>query len=220
MYWTRPGPVPAHTHLGIRCRDREHPRRPPHPRRSALVAPEYRWRRIADSRRGRCESIRERFRSKGWRSAAEQTRQSRADPNRPATRGTRRGFGARPPWHQNPSVFLELLGNSDLLGIGGFAQQHFAIPLNGTARGWIRISRVGNRRFFSNDIQERPRQIFAGAEVCEDALDRGSESQGACAQEQDRVSSNRWVVHVSVRRAVFEELSARGQLHDQALQKA
>src|SRR5258708_12604838 len=68
---------------------------------------------------------------------------------------------ARRALHQNPSVFLELLGNTDLLGIGGLAQQHFAIRGSGTARGWMRVSPLGNRRFFSNNIQKGPTPTFA-----------------------------------------------------------
>src|SRR5258708_29472448 len=83
---------------------------------------------------------------------------------------------ARRALHQNPSMLLELLGNTDLLGIGGLAQQHFAIRWSATAGGRMRVSHVGNRRFFSNDIQEGPRQVFARAEVCEDALNRGGKS--------------------------------------------
>src|SRR6266481_4365644 len=127
--------------------------------------------------------------------------------------------GAWRALHQNSSVFFKLLGDSDLLGIGGFAQQHFSILMSRTDRRRIRISSVGNRRFFSNDIQEGPRQVFARAEVRKNAVNRGGKSQRARAQEQDRVSSNARVVHVSVRRALFKELSARGQLHDQPLQK-
>jgi hypothetical protein len=56
--------------------------------------------------------------------------------------------------YQNASIFLELLGDSNLLGIGGFAQQNFAIGLLGTARGRVSVWRLGDRQFFSNDIQE------------------------------------------------------------------
>jgi hypothetical protein len=83
--------------------------------------------------------------------------------------------GARRALYQNASMFLELLSNSNLLGIRGLAQKHFAIGLGPATRGWIHISRR-DRRFFSNDIQERPGEILTSAEVCDDALDRRGES--------------------------------------------
>ncbi len=84
--------------------------------------------------------------------------------------------GAGRALYQNTSVFLELLSNSNLLGIRRLAQKHFAIRLGPTTRGWIYISCVRDRRFFSNDIQERPGQILTSAEVCDDSLDRRGES--------------------------------------------
>ncbi len=42
---------------------------------------------------------------------------------------------ARRALHQNSSVFLKLLGNSDLFGVSGFAEEHFAARLSGTDRG-------------------------------------------------------------------------------------
>jgi hypothetical protein len=46
---------------------------------------------------------------------------------------------ARRALYQNASMFLELLSNSNLLGICGFAQQHFAIRWSGTAREWLSV---------------------------------------------------------------------------------
>jgi len=54
----------------------------------------------------------------------------------------------------------------------------------------MRGSRLGNRRLFSNDIEKRPRQIFACAQVRKDALNRSRKAQGARAQEEDWVASN------------------------------
>src|SRR4029077_6012975 len=99
------------------------------------------------------------------------------------------------------------------------AQQHIPVRMSGTDRCWTHISSFGNRRFFSNDIQEGPRQIFARAEVRKNALNRSGKSQRARRQEQDWVSSNARVVPLGARRALFKELSARGQLHDKPLQK-
>src|SRR5713226_6057522 len=92
--------------------------------------------------------------------------------------------------HQNASVLLKLLCNSDLLRLRGFAQQHFTLCLNGTVRRWIRISGAGDRQFFSNDIQEGPRQIVARAEVRKHAPKRSGESQGARPQEEHRIAPN------------------------------
>src|SRR6516225_8829128 len=78
--------------------------------------------------------------------------------------------------HQNTAMFLELLSNSNLLGIRGLAQEHFLIRLSRTTREWISTPGVRDRRFFSNDIQERPGQILTCAEVCDDALYRRGES--------------------------------------------
>ena len=77
--------------------------------------------------------------------------------------------------HQNTPMFFELPGNADLLGIGGLAEEHFTVLLSRAARRSIRISCVGNRRFFSHDVQERPGKILAPAQVFEDALDRRGE---------------------------------------------
>src|SRR6266850_5728361 len=112
--------------------------------------------------------------------------------------------------HQNATVLFELLCDSDLLRISRFAQQHFAVRRGGTARGWMRDSRLGNRRLFSNDIEKRPRQIFACAQVRKDALNRSRKAQGARAQEDDWVASNARVGDLRIRRAVVEELSPRG----------
>src|ERR1700730_5970595 len=121
------------------------------------------------------------------------------------------GFSsARRTLHQDSSMFFKLLGYADLLGIGGFAQKHFAIRWSGTALRWIRISPVWNRRFFPNNIQQRPGQVFARAEVSENTLDRSGESQGARAQEQDRIAANARVVDICVWCLIFEKLSARG----------
>src|SRR6266850_7127709 len=110
--------------------------------------------------------------------------------------------------HQNATVLFELLRDSDLLRISRFAQQHFAVRGSGTACGWMRVSLLGNRRLFSNDIQQRPRQIFACAQVRKDALNRSGKSQGARAQEEHWVASDARVGNLCVRRAVVEELSA------------
>src|SRR5713226_2583369 len=117
-------------------------------------------------------------------------------------------------------MLFELLRDSDLLRISRLAQQHFPIRGSGTARGWMRVSRLGNRRLFSNDIQEGPRQIFARSQVRKDALNCSGKSQGTRPQKEDWVASNARIVDLRIRRAVVEELSARGKLHDQPLQKA
>ena len=61
---------------------------------------------------------------------------------------------ARRALHQDASMLLKLLGNSDLLRICGFAQQHLALCVGKILRQWIRTRYTGNRRFFSNDIQQ------------------------------------------------------------------
>src|SRR6267142_1839890 len=107
-------------------------------------------------------------------------------------------------------MLFELLRDSDLFRISRFAKQHFAIRGSGTARGWMRVSRLGNRRLFSNDIEEGPRQIFARAQVRKDALNRSGKSQGTRPQKEDWVASNARVADFPIWRAVVEEFSARG----------
>jgi DNA-binding transcriptional MerR regulator len=72
--------------------------------------------------------------------------------------------------------YLHELGERWEHGAVSVAQEHFAIRLRRTTRGWIYIPCVRDRRFFSNDIQERPGQILTCAEVCDDAFDRRGES--------------------------------------------
>src|SRR5712675_3290668 len=116
-------------------------------------------------------------------------------------------------------MLLELLSNSDLFRICWFAQQHFPIWVNGV-RGPIPICNFGNRRLFSNDIQQGPRQIFPSAQVREDALDCGGKPQIARPQKQHWVAANARVACFFVRRLVLEEFTARRQLDNKALQKA
>src|SRR6185437_10988633 len=128
--------------------------------------------------------------------------------------------GPRRALYQNASIFLELLGNSDLLGIGGFAEQKFAIGLRGDVRRGGGVWRVGNRRFFTDDIQKGPGKIFTRAKVSENALDGSGKSQSARAQKEERVAANARVVEVRIRRVAFQEFTARRQLHHQPLQEA
>src|SRR5260370_28051569 len=71
---------------------------------------------------------------------------------------------ARRALHQNPSMFLELLGNSDLLGIGGVSQQHLALPFYGTSRGWSPISLLRKPRIIFQHYSDRTRNSLARAE--------------------------------------------------------
>jgi hypothetical protein len=104
-------------------------------------------------------------------------------------------------------MLLELLGNSDLFRIGWFAEQHFAIGVNGV-RERIRISNFGNWRLLPHDIQEGPWQIFPCAQIDEDAFDCSRKPQVARTQEQHWVAANTRVVCFLVRRLIFKKLSA------------
>jgi hypothetical protein len=111
-------------------------------------------------------------------------------------------------------MFIELLGNSNLLGIGGFAEKHFNVALTGSVSRCSCLFRVGDWRLFSDDIQERPRQILARAQVRQNALNRGGESQRARAEEKDWIPSNAGIIRFCVRSAILQKLAARGKLHD------
>src|SRR6267142_2153779 len=101
-------------------------------------------------------------------------------------------------------MLFQLLRDPYLLRISRFAQQNFAIGGSRAARGRMRVSRLGNRRLFSNDIQEGPRQIFARAQVRKDALNRSGKSQGTRPQKEDWVASNARVADFPIWRAVVE----------------
>src|SRR5258705_13340970 len=93
------------------------------------------------------------------------------------------------PWrtlHQNASVFLKLLGNANLLGIRRLAQQDFPICFHGIGRGLFHDSSVRSWRFLSNNVQKGPGQILSCAEIRENALDRGGESQSTRSQKENR----------------------------------
>ena len=90
---------------------------------------------------------------------------------------------ARRALHQHATVFLELPGNSNLFGVRGFTEKNSGIGFAVMIGQRICFSRVRKRRFLSNDVQERPGQIFARSKVRQDALDGSGESQGAGAQE-------------------------------------
>jgi hypothetical protein len=115
-------------------------------------------------------------------------------------------------------VFFELASNTNLLGIGRLAEQNVDTRSRETIRGRLFIAwlLVRNRRFFSHDVQKRPRQIFAGAEIGKNAFDCGSETQSASAKKDNRVAANVWIGLLAVRSCFFDELSARRKLDDQA----
>ena len=89
---------------------------------------------------------------------------------------------ARRALNQHAAVFFELFGDPYLFGICGLAQENIGIGLAVSVPGGVRFAGVGNRGFFSHNIQERPRQIFARSKVRENALDSSGEAQGAGAQ--------------------------------------
>ena len=121
--------------------------------------------------------------------------------------------------NQNATVFLKLLGNANLFGVRGFAEKNSRIGFAVTIGRRICFSSVRRRRFLSNDIQERPGQIFARSKVRQDAFDGGSKTQGAGAQEQKRVTPDLWIIRFTGRCAVLEQLAARGELNNEALEK-
>ena len=130
------------------------------------------------------------------------------------------GFaGAGRTLHQHASVLFQLLGDANLFGIGGLAQENFRFRLGKAARGCVRFGRVSNGRFFAHDVQERPRQIFASAQVRQDAFDGGGETQRAGAQKDDRIAANARIVLFAGRRAFFDEFASRRELHDKPSQK-
>jgi len=84
----------------------------------------------------------------------------------------------------------------------------------------MRLSNLGNGGFFPNDVQQRPRQVFACAQVSKDAFDRRGKSQRARAQKQRWVAANARVAGFLTWRAILEKLSPRGQLHHDRFRKA
>ncbi len=130
------------------------------------------------------------------------------------------GFaGAGRTLHQHAAVLFQLLGDANLFGIGGFAQENFCFRLGEPARGCVRFDGIRNGRFFSHNVQEGPRQIFAGAQVRQDALDGRGETQRARAQKDDRVAANAGILLFAGGRAFFDEFASRRELHDQPFQK-
>src|SRR5215470_10608563 len=98
-------------------------------------------------------------------------------------------------------MLLELLSNSDLFWIGWFAEEHFAIGVN-CVRERISISYF-RRQLLSHDIQQGPWQIFACAQIDEDAFNCGGKPQVARTQQQHRVAADTRAARNSVGRLVF-----------------
>src|SRR5260221_1544072 len=120
--------------------------------------------------------------------------------------------------HQDASVFLKLLRNAYLFGVSGFAEQHFSFSLKGGIRGLLNAG-VRGRRFFSDNIEERPRQIFSRAEISENSLDRRSESQSSRSQKENRLTSDLRVGRSRLWCAIFQKFAARRELNHQPLQE-
>src|SRR5690349_5851650 len=71
--------------------------------------------------------------------------------------------GSRRALHEDASMFLKLLSNTDLFRVGGLAEQHFSFRFKGSIRGLLGAG-IRDGRFLSDNIKERPRQIFSRAE--------------------------------------------------------
>src|SRR6516165_5547974 len=84
--------------------------------------------------------------------------------------------------HQNASVFLELLADSDLLRVGRFAKQHLAIRWCGPDPRRIRVFQIRIGQLLANNVQEGPGQIFPRTEIRENTFDRGGEPKCPPAQ--------------------------------------
>src|SRR5205085_12511124 len=65
----------------------------------------------------------------------------------------------------------------------------------------------------------RPRQIFARAKICENALDSSGKTERTGAQKDDRVAANARINLLTSRRRIFDKFPPRRELHNHALQK-
>ena len=91
--------------------------------------------------------------------------------------------GARRTLNQHASVLLQLLCDSHLLWICGLAQKDFGVRLMVLPIGWrTGFSKLRHRRFLSNNVQERPGQVFANPKVRKDTFDSSGETQVTGAQ--------------------------------------
>src|SRR5579859_1015745 len=131
---------------------------------------------------------------------------------------------ARGPLYQNSAMLFQLLGDSNLLGICRLAEKHLRLRLTKSARRKSRFfcrSTVNeNRGFFSDDVQQRPGQIGASAQVFEDAFNSRGKTQRARAQKYDRIAADARLAPFTPGHTLLDEFAARRELHDQTLQKA
>src|SRR5947208_6730065 len=129
--------------------------------------------------------------------------------------------GSRRALNQDASVFFQLLRDANLFGVGGFAEQNVYTGFGYGILGSLRLGGFGirNRRFFTNNIKEGPRQVLAGSKVGKNSFNRGGVTQRAGTEENDRVAANAGIELFTVRRAFFNEFATRRELHDHALQE-
>ncbi len=103
-------------------------------------------------------------------------------------------------------MFLKLLRNADLFGVSRFAEQHFFFGFKGAIRGLLGAG-IRSGRFFSDNIKERPRQIFSRAEISENPFDRCSEPQSSRSQKENRLTSDLRISHSRLGCAIFQKSS-------------
>src|SRR5215467_8505169 len=132
------------------------------------------------------------------------------------------GFaGAGRALNQDASMLFQLLRDANLLRVGGLAQQNVHAILS--HRVFVRFRLYGlfiwNRRFFANNIKERPRKVLAETYVGENAFNRGGITQRSGPQKDDRVSTDTGIELFTARRAFFDEFAARRKLHHHALEE-
>ena len=112
---------------------------------------------------------------------------------------------------------LELARDPDLLRIGRLAKQNLRVREPRTEA--LLTFNVRRRRFKTHDIQKRPRQVVAAAEIFQHGLDGGGKAERPMAKKQYGLSSNPGIVGFPFWRTRLNEFTPRRELHDQALKK-
>src|SRR2546428_240261 len=112
---------------------------------------------------------------------------------------------------------LELARDPDLLRVGGLAEKDLRIREPRGQAFWT--FDVRRRWFKTHDIQKRPRQVAAVAEIFQHGLDSGGKAQRPMAKKQYGLSPDPGIVGFSFWRARLNEFTPGRELHDQALEK-
>jgi hypothetical protein len=112
---------------------------------------------------------------------------------------------------------LKLARDPDLLRIGGLAEEDLRIREPRGKAFWT--FDVRRRWFKPHDIQKRPRQVIAVAEVFQHGLNGGGKSERPMAKKQYGLSSNSGIVGFPFWRTRLNEFTPGRELHDHALQK-